>query len=139
MSLDPIRGASLATARRIGGARARDGGLFRVDVAPGENAASPEAALVGAASLLFVQEHGGPPGLDARISDDAANEQAAELLAALASLQRDLLRASASTASLTRLEQVVRAVGVPADPELAALLRGARLRAHVELARHGWE
>jgi hypothetical protein len=87
-------------------------------------------------AMLALQEAGATEAADAE-AEQIARQQAGALLAAMDALQHRLLRDEDDLESLRGLAALTRRLAASADPELAALLRGAALRARVELARRG--
>jgi hypothetical protein len=97
------------------------------------------AGTVGVASaaplglgLLALQEGG-----EAARRDDTARRRAESLLEELAGLQLEMLGGGADPARLERLAALAPG-DAGADLALQAVVQGAVLRAHVELARRGW-
>jgi hypothetical protein len=121
----------------MGGARGggRAGGGFSLPAA-GSGAGARVAAAAPASplglGLLALQEGG-----EAARRDAAARQRAESLLEELAGLQLDLLAGGADPARLERLAALAPG-DAGADPALRVVVQGVVLRAHVEIARRGW-
>jgi hypothetical protein len=97
----------------------------------GATAAAQGAAPAQAIGLLALQEAGPVAERDAR-----ARKQGEALLQSLSDLQLGLLEGRLDRARLEALAALVPGEDA-ADPSLAAAIAAIRLRARVELARHG--
>ncbi|MBR0651011.1 hypothetical protein GXW78_15160 [Roseomonas terrae] len=102
-------------------------GGVRAHAAAGTQGAVPAQPL----GLLALQESGPAAERDAR-----ARQQADALLLSLRELQIGVLEGALDQAALHRLAALPTGAEA-ADPALAAVLTAIRLRARVELARHG--
>lgn len=112
-------------------ARGSAGGFSLGGVPAGGAAATQAAASVQATGLLALQESAPAGERDAR-----ARKRGEALLRSLSDLQLGLLDGSAAPAQLRALAALVPGEEA-ADPALAMALAAIRLRARVELARHG--
>jgi hypothetical protein len=113
----------------------RAGAGFSLPAAGGGGAAGVAATAAAAPlglGLLALQEGG-----EAARRDAAAHQRAESLLEELAGLQRDMLDGGADPARLQRLARLAPG-DAGADPTLRSIVQGVVLRAHVELARRGW-
>ncbi len=98
------------------------------------------AAGVPAGSLsamMALQEAGSAWSPTGRPADRQARQHGRGLLAALASLQRDLLDTADPAASLNRLVDLLADVPDPEDQQLGQILGAIRLRAGIEAIRLG--
>ena len=126
-----IEGIGWPAAPRVSPRVAGKPGFF-VPVEPAEtgHAAAtngPQAASPG--SMLSLQEFGAET-----VADREARRHGRDMLAALADLQRALLRGD-DAATLQRLVDLVASVPSATDPRLAAMVSAIGLRVRVELAK----
>lgn len=117
------------------GRRVRSGasGFSLGNTSTGAAAAAQGAAPAQAVGLLALQEAGPVAERDSR-----ARKRGEALLQSLSELQLGLLGGRLDPARLRALAALVPGEGA-ADPALAAAISAIRLRARVELARHGLE
>jgi len=116
--------------------RGRGEGAARFTVGPAAEparaAAAEAAAPVVAAGMLSLQEAGAET-----VQDRLARRHGRALLAALSRLQHQLLGAADPADALAALASLADAMPRSTDAALGAALDEVRLRARVELARHG--
>jgi hypothetical protein len=126
----PVTQVSARARARDIGFRVADDKAARPSGAAGEAEEVAEASLAG---LLALQEEldGGP------VRDRAARRRGRDLLAELASLQRDLLAGGPDAARLARLADLADTVPEAADPRLRDAVNAIALRARVEAVRYG--
>ena len=122
------------TAPRIG-TRTRaptSSGFVLPGTTPSAAGASSAAAAAPATlgSMLTLQELGGEA-----VADREARRHGQDLLAALAELQRALLRGGDDASALQRLAELAATVPLAGDRRLAAMVSAIVVRAKVELAR----
>ncbi|HQT73181.1 MAG TPA: flagellar assembly protein FliX [Acidiphilium sp.] len=111
------------------GGTARPAGESFSLAAPAQQAIAA-LAPVSVAALIGLQDEGG----EAR-RQGAAKRASERALGALAALQRAVLGGGAP--DLDALARSAAEIELPADPALRAIVGAIRLRARVELARHG--
>lgn len=106
-------------------------------VAPQHAASGTSAVSTGAltATMLALQEAGAAWAPAGRPGDRQARQRGRDLLAALASLQRELLGAADPAASRARLTALLADIPEPEDPQLGQILGAIRLRAGIEAIR----
>jgi len=128
-----VRGVTggVAAGRGRAPARGSAGGFSLGGALAGGATAAQAAAPAAATGLLALQETAPAAERDAR-----ARKRGEALLRSLSDLQLGLLDGSADPARLRALAALVPGEDA-ADPALAAALAAIRLRARVELARHG--
>lgn len=127
-----MRISSLSTASMVkSGTRARHGpSTTGLALPASETAAPPAAAPVGMIGLLALQDEDGPVR-----RDHAARRGGVDVLALLTRLQAASL--DGPDDDMAALREAIDRMSQPVDPGLATILSAIRLRARIELARHG--
>lgn len=125
-----IRSIPFGRAANLPVAPAAPQGAFASFALPASQAGAATAAVpIGPAAAGIVGNLASP-------RDQVARRRARALLGGLASLQRELLGATADPAALQRLAGLLEGEDGE-DPALAEAMRGAALRARIELLRRG--
>jgi len=131
-----IDGIGRATPTRSSASTKRpQSGGFAVPAEPsatGHAEAATQTEEVALTSMLSLQELCGDAA-----ADRDASRRGADMLSALAELQRALLGGVDTVETMQRLAELAAAVPRAANPQLAALVSAINIRVRVELARRG--